>query len=203
VELLSGRLGHDSEQLRHEVRQLTVHLDQINDSLRYLADTPARRRAEARRRAWARFKRRQMPPGPPSVACLPIGTRIRQAPEPTRQIGGVDRYNGEQFEQYVAELLCRAGWPEVEVVGAGTATPGKGDHGVDILAVDGDVTLAVSASGTPPGIGSGRRNCASSAAGRCTTRPRRWHSSPPRMSPTPPDSSPSTATTAGSRRSCW
>jgi hypothetical protein len=143
VELLGGRLSHDSEQLRHEVRQLRFHLDQINDSLRYLADTPARRRAEARRMAWARFRRRQMPPGPPPVVRPPVGTTIRRAPEPTRHISLVDRYSGEQFEQYVAELLRRAGWPTVEVVGAGTATPGRGDHGVDIVAIDGDVRLAV------------------------------------------------------------
>lgn len=48
-----------------------------------------------------------------------------------------DRMNGWEFEEYVAELLVRNGYHNVEV------TKGSGDQGVDILAQKDDVSYAI------------------------------------------------------------
>ena len=49
----------------------------------------------------------------------------------------MDEMEGHDFEYYCADLLRNNGYEEVEV------TKGSGDFGVDILAVQGDVTYAV------------------------------------------------------------
>jgi hypothetical protein len=138
---VAGAVGYVGRELG-EVRTAVEKLEwSTHGVMRQLIDSPVRRWAEAIESRWQGFKLRRMPPPPPR----PLAVRRRTDGYPSVQpISEVDRYTGEKFEQYVAQLLRRAGWAEVEVVGANARTPvGQGDHGVDIIATDGETKLAV------------------------------------------------------------
>lgn len=67
-----------------------------------------------------------------SVAVIVIFDRPVQRIRATAALtepASIDEMSGIQFEEYVANLLRKAGWEGV------TITPATGDHGVDIIAV--------------------------------------------------------------------
>lgn len=112
-------------------------LERLDWSVRRVSESPLRRWTEKAAGRWHDLRLRHMPRKPISST-----VRRRDDPAPYKPVTPmflVDEYTGTKFEQLLTRLLVEAGWEEVKHIG------GAGDMGVDILAISGDVVLAVQA----------------------------------------------------------